>query len=465
MNNTTNLVGKNALFETPNADNLSRVVKIAIDSGEVSSVEEGYELFQSYSVAVSVGPEVVNSAAHQAALLTIVNIGRRALLGGVFVRGSLHTPLLTPLPGYQTLAEAVAGLGGCIVEKLPEAIPTLVLGSAKASRNEAPVSLTVVFSDWRGGVVPTEEAEGTAIADAIAPAATLAAAFAVSEVFQHLRGNAMAGRRRVGLSLWRPDELGWESAPAGPATIVLPSQLWLIGLGHLGQAYLWVLGLLPYLAPSDVTLVLQDFDSLASSNDSTSLLTNEQLLGRPKTRVMAEWAEARRFKTRLVERPFPGGIRIANDEPRIALGGVDNPQTRAAYEDAGFDWIVESGLGAGPIEFLALRLHTFPASSTARKKWGDATGAQTQGILDAQAYKQLAADGMERCGLVQLATRTVGAPFVGTVAASLVIAEVLRVLNGGHTSEVIDLNLCDPLSREVVASANPMTGFNPGFTR
>jgi hypothetical protein len=230
-----------------------------------------------------------------------------------------------------------------------------VLGSAEATSNEVPVSLTVVFSDWRGGVVPTEDAQVAANADTIAPAAILAAAFAVSEVFQHLRGNAMAGRRRVGLSLWRPDELDWESAPAGPANIVLPSRLWLIGLGHLGQAYLWLLGLLPYRVPSEVTLVLQDFDSLASSNDSTSLLTHSHQLGWLKTRAMAEWTEARGFFTRIVERPFPGGIRIANDEPRIALGGVDNPQARAAYEDAGFDWIVESGLGAGPVEYLALR--------------------------------------------------------------------------------------------------------------
>lgn len=465
MNNITKIVGAGITSEAPDADNLSRVVKIAIDSGEVSSVEEGYELFRSYSVAVSVGPEVVSSATHQVALLTIVNIGRRSLLGGVFVGGNLHAPLLTPLPGYQTLAEAVVGLGGFIVEELPKTIPTLVLGSSKAFNNDASISLTVLFSDWRGGVIPTEEAEGEAIADAISPAAILAAAFAVSEVFQHLRGNVMAGRRRVGLSLWRPDELDWESAQPGPMSIVLPSRLWLIGLGHLGQAYLWVLGLLPYRMPSEVTLVLQDFDSLAYSNDSTSLLTHKQLLGRPKTRAMAEWAEARGFKIRLMERLFPGGIRIVGDEPRIALGGVDNPQARAAYEDAGFDWIVESGLGAGPIEYLALRLHTFPASSTARKKWGDATGAQAQGVLDAQAYKQLAADGMEQCGLVRLATRTVGAPFVGTIAASLVVAEVLRLLNGGHTSEVVDLNLCDPLTREVIASANQMAGFNPGFTR
>ena len=86
---------------------------------------------------------------------------------------------------------------------------------------------------------------------------------------------------------------------------------------------------------------------------------------------MAEWAEARGFNARIVERPFPGGIKVSAKEPRLALGGVDNPQARAGYEDAGFDWILESGLGSGPVEYLALRIHTFPASTTARRKWGD----------------------------------------------------------------------------------------------
>ncbi len=106
--------------------------------------------------------------------------------------------------------------------------------------------------------------------------------------------------------------------------------------------------------------MLHDFDRLTLANDSTSLLTDPGLVGRRKTRAMAEWTEARRFRTSLVERLFPGGIKVAGDEPRLALGAVDNAQARAAYQDAGFDCVVEAGLGAGPSEYLALRLHTFP---------------------------------------------------------------------------------------------------------
>lgn len=445
----------------PTADNFNRVVKIAVDSGEVESVEDAYQLFRTYRVGVRVGPHIRDSAAHQAALLTIVNTGRRALLGGVFIEGDLDIPLAVPVPNCRSLADAVRAFGGRIVKALSEGMPTLNVGDAKSTPQSHPVELSVIFSDWRGGVAPRNEAPFQTD-DAIVPAAVLAGALAVSEVFQHLRGNPMAGRRKVGMSLWEPGALNWESAAAGPIAIALPSRLWLIGLGHLGQAYLWVLGLLPYPVPSDVQLVLHDFDRLADSNDSTSLLTTMEIVGGYKTREMAKWAESRGFGTRIVERRFPGGLRIENDEPRLALGGVDNPQARAAYEDAGFDWIVEAGLGAGPTEFLAIRLHTFPASTTARDKWGSTTGRKSE-VPPTAPYRDLSERGVDQCGLVQLATRSVGAPFVGAAAATLVIGEVLRHLNGGPTNEVIDLTLRDPLSRLTVPTTRPMKGFNPGF--
>jgi hypothetical protein len=397
----------------------------------VPSVEAGYELFRSYRLAVVAGPELGTSAAHQAALLTIVNTARRAMLGGVEVAGDLDVPVRVPIVGAQRLDQAVHLLGGRVVAAAPPDAPTLTLGTVTGETATCSPSLAVTFEGWRGGVIPTTEHRRLGERDTVIPAAVLAGALGVSEVFQHLRGNPMAARRPVGLSLWSPEHLNWEETRDGPTSIVFPSRLWLIGLGHLGQAYLWTLGLLPYENPGAVELILQDFDRLTLANDSTSLLTNPELVGRRKTRAMAEWAEARGFRTSLVERPFPGGIKVVGDEPRLALGGVDNAQARAAYEDAGFDCVVEAGLGAGPPEYLALRLHTFPASATAREKWGGAKANPTKPVPETTAYAELAASGVDACGLVRLATRTVGAPFVGATAAALVIAEVLRRLNGG----------------------------------
>jgi hypothetical protein len=451
-------------MEPPNADSLSRVVKMALDTGEVETVAAGYELFQMYRLGVLVGAEARESPAHQAALLTVVNTARRAMLGGVMVAGNVDAPLLVSLPECRSLHDAVVNLGGRLVRELPDGVPILTVGG-NVVESKYPLSLAVTFEDWRGGVIPTSEGRRLREARAITPAAVLAGAIAVSEVFQHLRGNPMAGERSVGLSLWSPEYEEWETAPSGPSTIVLPSRLWLLGLGHLGQAYLWTLGLLPYENPDEMELVLQDFDRITTANDSTSILTTAALIGQRKTRAMAAWAEARGFQTRLVERLFPGGMKVADDEPRLALGGVDNEEARAAYEDAGFECVIEAGLGAGPTEYLAFRLHSFPASTTAWLKWGGPTRRASGTAPRTQAYEELAAEGMDECGLVRLSTRTVGAPFVGVTAATLVIAEVLRLLNDGPRYEVIDMTLHDPASRAAVSAQHRSNNWNPGYTR
>lgn len=450
-----------SMGDTP--DTLNRVVKMALDTGEVASVAEGYALFAKYRLGVLVAANASHSAAHQAALLTIINTGRRALLGGVLVAGQLDVPLLAYLAGgHPTLAAAARALGATLVETLPANVPTLVLG--EPSTNLPAITLRVTFGAWKGGVIPADEDRALGEEPNAVLPAILAGAMGVSEIFQNLRGNPIAAQRSIGLSLWYPEIVDWESAPPGPVDFVAPSRLWLIGLGHLGQAYLWVLGLLPYCTPNEVELTLQDFDSLTLANDSTSVLTTAARVGERKTRVMAEWAEARGFRTRLVERRFSGDVSLQEDDPRVALCGVDNLAARAALEDAGFDLVVEAGLGAGPREYLAMRLHVFPSSLSARKRWASLGADAISPVGEAPAYAQLAKDGVDDCGLVQLASRTVGAPFVGVVAAAIAVGEVVRRLNGAAGCEIVDLTLRDIRLRQVVQAARALRGFNPGFS-
>lgn len=52
--------------------------------------------------------------------------------------------------------------------------------------------------------------------------------------------------------------------------VVLPSELWLVGLGHLGHAYAWSLCMLPFEQPGDVLIQLQDTDVVTPANVSCS---------------------------------------------------------------------------------------------------------------------------------------------------------------------------------------------------
>lgn len=453
------------------SDELHRSVKMALDTGEAASVEDAYALFEGYRLVVAVGANVRSSATLQAALLTIVNTARRCFLGGVEVVGQLCVPLCVPWSGLQTLAEAVQDLGGVLTDEPNPEAPLVVLGDAAAVPGARPFAMRVTFQGWTGGVLPLASGRRLEESQEFAPSGVLAGALAVSEAFQHVRGgNATCGRREVGLSLWRPEPgVSWLSESAvGPELELLPSKLWLIGLGHLGQAFLFTLGFLPYADPGELLLVLQDFDALVEANDSTSPLTSKALLGQKKTRAMAAWAEARGFRSVITERKFAADFRLSPEEPAIALCGVDNATARAAVESVGFGLVVEAGLGKGADEYLAFQVHTFPGPQKAQKVWSAsrvAGAAAANRVTQLPAYAVLAAEGMDDCGLTLLAGRSVGSAFVGTAVSAMVIAEVLRSLLGAPVTGLMDGSLRTLSHRAHVPGGRSVANWNPGYTR
>ena len=447
-------------------DQLHRLVKLALDTGEAASLEEAQRLFGEYRLGIVVGSSVAHSATLQAAVLTAVNTGRRCFLGGVSVEGTLDVPLLVPWGCCRTLGDAVVDLQG-VNTALAPGVPRIVIGDASGSSGDTEFAVRATFDGWCGGVVPLDHGLSLSECQECVPAGVLAGALGVSEAFQYVRGgNAVAGRRDVGMSLWQPEaETNWLAAgEQGPKLERLPASAWIIGLGHLGQAFLWTLGLLPYASPEDVSLVLQDFDELVEANDSTSLLTTRANLGMKKTRAMALWCEARGFRTSIVERRFADDFRIAGDEPSVALCGVDNALARADLEDVGFGRVIEAGLGAGTQEYLAFQMHTFPACRTARRRWGtDVHHSSGDIITDNPAYRALAQHGLDDCGITTLAGRTVGASFVGAVTAAVVVAELMRMAVGGHRYEVLDGSLRSLELRQAVLGTDKAP-FNPGTT-
>ena len=75
----------------------------------------------------------------------------------------------------------------------------------------------------------------------------------------------------------------------------------------------------------------------------------------------------------------------------------------------------------------------------------------------------LASGALDRCGVTLLAGKAVGAPFVGAVAATLAVSEVLRLLHGGAVHELIDLDLKAPEYRNAVLTRQDFSTLNPGY--
>lgn len=443
------------------ADSLHRLVKQAIDSAAVATVAEAVALFQSFRLAITFMPDDPANPVEQATLLTAVALGQRVFLGGVSVIGALETPVSTPLPLGPTLGDAVKALGGEIGGG--SGAPMVVIGPRLERRDS--FAIRTVSAGWRGGIIPAHADLAPGAGPANPLAGMLAAALAINESFLYVSGTKAAGRSPVGLSLWRPSrDVDWLAADSSePALTYLPSQLWLIGLGHLGQAYLWALGILPFAAPANVTLVLQDVDAITASTESTSILTDATLIGVKKTRAMAAWAERRGFQTSIQERLFDADFRRRPDEPAVALCGLDNAAGRRALDQVGFDMIVEAGLGRGHRDFRTMRLHTLPGARPTTEMWKVATAGEK--VEDRPAYAKLFADGvLDRCGMTLLAGKAVGAPFVGAVAATLALSEILRLLHGGSVNRLIDLDLLGVEHRAIVPADGAFAAFNPGYT-
>jgi hypothetical protein len=292
----------------------------------------------------------------------------------------------------------------------------------------------------------------------------LAAALGVNEAFLHLSGEMpSAGRRCIGLSLWDLAERDWLDAPGpDPELKYLPTRLWLIGLGHLGQAFLFALGLLPYDRSADLHLLLQDDDIITPSTESTSILSDATLIGTKKTRSMAAWAERRGFSTTITERLFDAETKRQPHEPAIALCGLDNAAGRRQLDLAGFDFVAEAGLGRGHADFRSMLIHTLPGALPAAKLWEPVDAAAVP--AETAAYRKLLEEAwLDRCGVALLAGKAVGAPFVGATAATIVIAEILRLLHGAPINRLVDLNLFNPDHRQVAPQANDFCALNPGF--
>lgn len=415
-------------------------MKLLVDSGECTTLEDALAIFSGYGVRLVLSDDVASSPAQQIIALTVINAAARSFQGNV--RVSANTNLVLTVPGFVgiRLSQFESWVGVNPACRPTEAWPEIYIGTRQdtAVRN----TLQPWASGWTFGI--GGQASSLASAETFAPACVAAGALAVSEAFSMLRcDNPYAGRRAVSFSLWSMKNDAAQ-APAGTST-ALDGGLWLVGLGHLGQAYCWTLSLMADIVTGP--LVLQDVDIVSPSTITTSVLSAPADIKRKKTRVVADWMERRGFETRLVERRFDAATCVAAGEPVTALFGVDNTVARRACEGAGFSLVLDAGLGSGHKDFRSLRVRAFPGASSADRIW--AADAETVTHPLAPAYQAMLTAGKEPCGVTTLATRAVGAPFVGCYASAVLIAELLRRRTGLTGNSVLDISLRSPEAAEL----------------
>ncbi|HTQ40234.1 MAG TPA: hypothetical protein VMJ32_14500 [Pirellulales bacterium] len=433
-------------------DTFSRRDKILIEKLNICPAEATSILSKS-QIMLCWGKEVVGSAVWQSAILTAANTAVRCFPGMVVCDGAnpgQDMPLAVPFGSAVNFADALKRIG---VRKPPRAEHTsrIVFGSRRDVCN----GLHVTFDGWAAAVGPGEEVR--LLEREHNPLAGVAAgALAVSELFLRIaRVNIEATKRTIGMSLWRP-ELSWDALDAvGMPLEVVPNEAWLLGLGHLGQAYLWCIGLLPYSDPSDMNLLLNDYDTLVTGNWDSGSISRKRDRGKLKSRVALRWLRARGFSPKLLERPFQKGCQVVGSDPGLGLCGFDGKGPREALDQVGFQFVTEAGLGGRSDNFDAISIHSFPNGQKAATKFWPSSASPSMdesAILENVFYRSVAAH--DGCGHMQLASVSAAVPFVGAVAATIVLAEPLRILHGGKRYDSVDVRLESPTEISAVPSTD-----------
>ncbi len=419
-------------------DNFNRL-SAAIMTKYKCSNSEAMDKLLNFKLNLVCSEEIKESLPLQAALLTAVNSGKRAFLGGVTVVLPNDVDCLLPWPSGKKLNEIVLELSGNIDSVPNEDAFTITFGLPSKDDN----TLQVICNSWQGGIlVNGDNAIELPKSNQLPLAGIAAGALGIGLAFLKFSGISISAcDSSKGISLWRPD-LNWLHSDAqGPIIKDLPKKYWILGLGHLGQAYLWNIGLLKYKNSSDVSIVLQDFDKITEANYSAGLLCEHNNEKQFKTRVASKWLEERGFNTLITERKYNENTIRIEEEPFIALCGFDSASARLHLDNTGFDLIVEAGLGGNLNEFDSIHLHTFPNSFKLPKDiWAT---VESENEINSEVQKQF--DHLEKngCGIIAktLASKAISSSFVGAFAGSLVIAELLRALNGGNRYDIISIHL------------------------
>jgi len=420
--------------------------------------EEAMHKLASFRLNLVCDQSTSNSVAMQAALITAVNAGHRAFHGGVYVAVPDGIPSLLPWPGRPSLAQICSSLGARL-QPAPrgQMMQTIFLGyPCKPEADDLYLSAT----GWRGGVSPATSPATISSPIDFALGGVLAGALGIAKGFLRLAGIDVRRHAGVaGASLWDPASNWLNELSDGPDLQHLPQKLWILGLGHLGQAYLWVLGLLPFAEPQTAQFSLQDFDRAVFANLGSGSLCSAESVGKFKTRICADWLENRRFQTRIIERPFDVGTVPNDDEPFVALCGFDSAAARRLLQTPAFDLIIEAGIGSDLSSFDHVFLHTFPGAG---KQPTEIWSAEPSGDIDPRLLNAFHPD--ERCGVVAqtLAGKAISTAFVGAIAATFVMGEVLRGLHGGKRSEFLRFQSRRDLRPTVV---QPLENYQLRFAR
>jgi hypothetical protein len=319
--------------------------------------------------------------------------------------------------GLEVSRPAPLALGPrCIFRKAPTSAHRIILGAAPAH------GLPALWGDARGTVLGYERLIQTC--DPAHPVTCFALA-------GYLGFAALA--RAIGIPAYREAyRTNILKLPLISPVAVGSFAVSMIGLGQLGQAYLALLYFLVQREKGRPTVVLVDKDSFELPNRHTQILLeeNSDWNGVPKHDYLERLVRGWGWQVRGKEATLDWGWHRPTGDPGLLILGLDDLEIRRVAIAAGYEWIIDAGLGAS---FLEPRLswHALPPNNTlARSLFARPRRSTSLEFLDGTPLHRRLAGTPGQCGWLTFQNITAAAPSMGLAGAAFAITELLNSLSG-----------------------------------
>lgn len=429
-----------------NIDDIQHVNRASIAIAEKHNLEldASNRLLEDAELWLIAGKSIATSVPLQAAYLTAINAGKRTFMKGINCIIDKDIPNLLPVKA-NTFNELVERYGGKIEMNSPGGTDLkLIFGLPAIDGN----SVEVICNGWQAGInfFGDRQIKLSTSDTKVALGGIAAAALGLFYMFNHkFRIIDNLPELSNGISLWDlgRNEKWHEPENSGPNEIKFPKQVWCVGLGHLGQAYLWTLGL---MHKNKCLVALQDDDTIDEENLGSQVLCYKDDIGLPKARICSDFLTSIGFHTQILEKPF-----IKEDQYhdwsapyKILLNGVDNVKTRRIIDPGRYKISLDGGTN-GKLELFDsftmknLGLQEKPPTEIWRENGSNE-------ILHKNLYERTKKE--HGCG--QLVNIGISTPFVGLFSAAMIVSELLRSLNKGKAYSSVSLQMRDLFSIRAV---------------
>jgi hypothetical protein len=388
-------------------ESFNRTAKLALDDGSSATLDDAVKRFESFKIQIVVGAGIASSQSLQAALLTLINAAPRTFLGGVTVTGDVDVQLDLAWFKGKTLSQVLPELNARKAD-FSLNIPTIVVGEWIGKPGLFCIFLSCDGNEFTVG--PDKPAPIQK--DATIQTGVAAAGLALNEIFHHLYFNrALAGQRNITASL--------PSHSMDHEIALMQDDAWFIGLGHLGQAMLWVLSLTGMSPENKLQLRLQDHDHISESSLSTCLMSWNEDMGKLKVDVVSERLSQLGFICETVANKLVYDVLPKITKASVCVVAVDNISFRRGMDKLPSKRIIEAGIGDGINGFTQVQLHTLPSVRKAADIWAGSDPKATKIVsIEAPAYQDLLNKTKDACGTTQLAGRSIATPFIGAFAGA-----------------------------------------------